>query len=111
MTHHRDKPANADTAICEAVYAAIEPVPVTAEQVRQAEQTLAGQTIPLSASLRDPQAVFDRPVSAPATIVFSTSGDIDATLARAAREAGHITSEIQERMHHDRQAAQEHEGR
>ena len=59
--------------------------------------------------LHDAGAVFDQPDAAspaPATLKFPPSGDIDATLRRAAREGGTIAPKIEERMRRDREAAQ-----
>lgn len=79
--------------------------PETERDVQRAEQRTSDQTLP--ETLRDPRAVFDRTEEPPpATIPFPIDPDIDATLARAAREGGHLTPEIEEIMRRDRQAAE-----
>jgi hypothetical protein len=85
-------------------------VPTCVEDVLRAEADLAASPSPLPAELQDAKAVFERPDESPGADVvlpFGGDADIDATLARAAREAGHITPEIEQAMRRDRQAAQQ----
>lgn len=107
MTRPTNRLDDNDLAISEVVKAVLGQIPVTADQVHQAEQSLAGRPIPLPARLQDHRAVFDGPVKAPAVVAFPSSPEVDATLSRAARDAGHLTPEVQERMRRDRQAAEE----
>jgi hypothetical protein len=85
-------------------------VPQDEEEVEQAEQALGRSPVPLPESLRDPEAVFERggrgEQGRPSALAFPGSADIDATLARAAREAGRLTPEIEQRMRRDREAAE-----
>lgn len=83
--------------------------PVCDEDVLRAEAELAAKPPELPRALQDPNAVFDRPAQPPAAgprLPFPANADIDATLARAARECGHITPEIEEAMRRDREAAE-----
>jgi hypothetical protein len=81
-------------------------LPQDDEAVHQAEQDMGDVALP--EALRDPQAVLERPDAAPrpATLLFRQQSDIDAGLARAAREAGHLTPEIEQRMRRDREEAE-----
>ena len=106
MTDHKYRLSDEDPAICEAIHAALEHVPVTADQAEQAGKTLPGNAPPLPAALAEPKAIFNKPARAAMVIPFPALPEVDATLARAAREAGHLTPEVQEQMRRDRQAAQ-----
>ena len=85
-------------------------VPQTEDDVARAEAALADDPPELPDTLEDPAAVFDGPDptgAAPERIAqFPDNSDTDAGLARAAREAGRITGEIEDAMRRDRQAAQ-----
>jgi len=107
MTDHRNRPSDENRAICEVIHAALEQVPVTADQAEQAWKSLAGNAPPLPPALAEPKAIFHKPARAATVIPFPALPEVDATLARAAREAGHLTPEVQEQMRRDRQAAQE----
>jgi len=84
--------------------------PQCEEDVLAAESELATQRLPLPEKLQDPKAVFDGATehgeTPPSVLRFPGDPDIDATLARAAREGGHITPEIEEVMRRDREAAE-----
>ena len=84
----------------------------TERDVQLAERQLAeGPERPeLPAALRDPHAVRAGAPLGPqgphATLPLPAAGDADATLARAAREGGRVTPEIEQAMRRDRQAAE-----
>ena len=107
-----------DAALAAAVYGAASAagwiVPQTEETVAEAERLLPAQPTPLPDTLRDPKAVFARrerrSVARIAALPTPDAGPIDATLARAAREAGRLTPEIEEAMRRDRRAAEEKRG-
>jgi len=82
--------------------------PTGEDDVAALEAQLRGQTLELLAELTDPAAVFERAApDAEATVLrFPDAPDIDATLARAAREGGTVTPEIEEIMRRDRAAAE-----
>lgn len=85
-------------------------VPRSESEVRRAESELAADPAPLPPGLTDPAGVLDGPDpsvdgSAPA-IPFPRDVEIDATLARVAREGGEITPAIEEAMRRDREAAE-----
>jgi len=107
MTPRKHQSAGENADLAAAIHAALAPPPVSADQVRRAEESLAGRTIVLPASLQDPQAVFDRPAQAHTVIPFPASPEFDAALSRAAREGGAISPAVEERMQRDRQAAEE----
>jgi len=107
MTDHRNRPSDENPAICEAIHAAMEHVPVTADQAKQAGKSLADHALPLPAELKEPKAIFNRPARTATVIPFPSVPEVDATLARAAREAGHLKQEVHEQMRRDRHAAEE----
>ena len=82
-------------------------VPRDEGAVRRAE---AEPPPPLPAELQDPDAAFARGAEASglAARVAPFAGDaaVDATLARAARECGRLTPEIEAAMRRDREAAE-----
>ncbi|MHC4717690.1 MAG: VOC family protein [Planctomycetota bacterium] len=82
--------------------------PTREDDVDAAEAELRDDPVELPADLADPAAVFERAASEaqPALLRFPGSPDIDATLARAAREGGTVTPEIEEIMRRDREAAE-----
>jgi len=83
-------------------------------EVARAEEELTALRIALPEELRDAAAVFEREddegegegevILGP--LPSSASAYLDATLARAAREGGEISPEIEERMRRDREAAE-----
>ena len=81
-------------------------VPRDEGAVRRAE----AEPPPLPAELQDPDAVFARGAesSAPQARIAPFAGDaaVDATLARAARECGRLSPEIEAAMRRDREAAE-----
>ena len=84
-------------------------VPPTAEQdIAAVEVQLRESPVKPPAELADPAAVLDRPIrqAAPTVLHFPDAPDIDATLARAAREGGAVTPEVEEVMRRDRTAAE-----
>jgi hypothetical protein len=108
-----DSPAD-DEALAAEIHQAIRSlgwaVPQCEADVLQAEAELAASPVGLPEELRDPKAVFDRAgkgaKAPPVSLQFPGDVAIDATLARAAREAGRITPEIEEAMRRDREAAE-----
>ena len=79
-------------------------------EVARAEEELAEHPVRVPEELRDAAAVFGREDDGGEVILgplpSSASAYLDATLARAAREGGEITAEIEERMRRDREAAE-----
>jgi hypothetical protein len=114
MARKRTADARDDEALAADVHEAMVQagwtVPTAPEDVAAAETQLAGKRIPLPEALREPGAVFERPDTEAGgearRIPFPGSADIDATLARAAREAGRLTPEVEEAMRRDREAAE-----
>ena len=86
-------------------------VPTSEKEVLIAERDLDANPVILPERLRDPKDLFDQPGrSAPQTGMlahFPDNPQVGATLARAAREAGRLTPEVEERMQRDRKAAEE----
>jgi len=80
------------------------------EDVRRAEQEAGARPVELPEALQDARAVLrgDRSADEPRARTLPLPGDpgIDSTLARAAREGGHVPPEIEEAMRRDRQAAE-----
>ena len=85
-------------------------VPLSEAEVAHAERELAAQPVGLPEVLVDAKAASqhaDREChTVPVSLPYSGSTYIDASLARAAREGGEITHEVEEAMRCDRQAAQ-----
>ena len=81
-------------------------VPATEEEVARAEAAAAPVAMP--AGMADPEAAFTRArqESPPRVVAFPGDADVDAAMARAAREGGRLTPEVRETMRRDRQAAQ-----
>ena len=86
-------------------------VPQSEDAVRRADEALAGGTVVLPESLRDPQAVLERgprgEAVEPRALAFPSAGEAAEDLARAAREGGEVPPEIEEIMGRDRRAAEE----
>jgi len=84
--------------------------PQREEEVARAEEELAEHPAGLPEELRDAAAAFEREDDGGEVILgplpSSASAYLDATLARAAREGGEITAEIEERMRRDREKAE-----
>jgi len=81
-------------------------LPETEEEIAAAETEVAGLSIDLPPRLRNPLAFLDADGSFRLGVVQAAPGGDDTTvegLARAAREGGTITSEIEERMRRDRE--------
>jgi hypothetical protein len=82
--------------------------------VAAAEQEQTGRVVSLPPEFSSPQAAWmrartgaDRPRAAPAALRFPPSADVEAGLARAAREGGRLSPEIEEAMRRDRDAAED----
>ena len=83
-------------------------MPRDPDAVRRAEAELGPGPMHLPESLADAADVFDSPsgLDCGASTPFPRDADVDATLARAAREGGAIAPEIEQRMRRDRAAAE-----
>jgi hypothetical protein len=85
-------------------------MPQEEKQVAAAEGDLAARGTPrCPPALRDPSAVFSgraAPLSTREAPGLGPSAEARQALARAAREAGRITPEIEQRMRRDRKAAE-----
>ena len=84
--------------------------PQSEGEVAAAEPDLAVRGTPLPPALRDPSAVFGgrtAPLPAGDAPGLVRSAETQQALARAAREAGRITPQIEERMRRDRKAAED----
>jgi hypothetical protein len=89
-------------------------MPQGEEEVAAAEGDLAVRGTPLPPALRDPSAVFGgraSPLPLREAPGLGHSAEARQALARAAREAGRITPEIEQRMRRDRKAAEDEEER
>lgn len=110
----RAKKRKSDEEICGEVRAALAAMgwilPLSEAEVARAERELAEEAVTLPDGLRDVAAVFEGEEREGEVILgpLPSSGSpyLDATLARAAREGGVITPEIEERMQRDREAAE-----
>ena len=85
--------------------------PESESDVRRAEAELSDSPATLPPALTDPASIFDteaaRGFAVSETIKFSPSAGVSQNLARAAREGGQISPEIEERMRRDRKAAED----
>ncbi len=85
-------------------------VPRDDEEVSQAEAELAKNPVRLPVELASPGAIADggaRPAAASTpSLQYPEAPDIQQNLARAAREGGIISPEVEEMMRRDRQAAE-----
>ena len=85
-------------------------IPQTEREVEKAEEEIERNLVTLPNSLRDPSKLLDK-LHNPSQPLTHRSSLTDSTtmeqLARAAREGGEITPEVEERMRHDRKAAEE----
>jgi hypothetical protein len=86
-------------------------VPISEADVLRAERDLAANPVSPLEQLRDLKSVFDqakrRVPQARMSAFCSENPQVGAALARAAREAGRLTPEVEERMRCDRKAAEE----
>jgi hypothetical protein len=84
-------------------------IPQTEAEVSRAEAEMVGECDELPAELRDPYAVLSRALETGAKVLALHPVDdeeMPKQLARAAREGKDIPPEIEERMRHDREAAE-----
>jgi len=83
-------------------------LPETDEEVAAAEESSA-ETPPLPSELIDPYAVLQRAQSGPKLLakVTHSTPEIEANLARAAREGGEIPPDVENLMEADREAAEQ----
>lgn len=89
-------------------------LPQNVEDVRRAEAELAECPIPVPVNFQDPYAVLDNAdAHAPSILPLSLAANQTVNdlkeLARAAREGGEITSEIEGRMKRDKAATRRNE--
>jgi hypothetical protein len=97
-----------DQGICEALLLKGWIVPQTAEEVLRVQDEFPDDREVLPEALRDAYAVLNRESAGPSAIAPLTAEDESVeTMARAARLGGKISSEIEERMSHDRKRAEE----
>jgi hypothetical protein len=86
-------------------------VPISEADVLRAERDLAANPVALPEQLRNSRGVIEqegRRVPQARILAFSSENpQVGAALARAAREAGRLTPEVEERMRCDRKAAEE----
>ncbi len=86
-------------------------VPESEEQVRQAEASLADSSAAIPEDLVDPEAVWRRASevsqSGSGSLGFPADQATEQHMARAAREGGEISPEIEDKMHRDRKDAEE----
>ena len=86
-------------------------VPTREEDVLCTEPDLAASPVTLPERLRDMNSVFEGVERSLPQVKISPfvpdNPRVDAALARAAREAGRLTPEVEERMRRDRKAAQD----
>lgn len=84
-------------------------LPDTEEEIAAAEVEVAGLEFELPQRLRDPMVFIGAEGSFGLGIGQSAAAGDQSTeegLARAAREGGHITAEVEERMRRDREVAE-----
>jgi len=85
-------------------------LPRTEREVAAAEAALVEGDVRLPAALADANVVFERSGetdgSEPTARPLPTAKDVEVELARAAREGGVVTPEIEKRMRTDREAAE-----
>jgi hypothetical protein len=88
-------------------------IPTTVEEVLEAQKSLAEAGIDINSLAEKPH---DRPVASGKVISIcpangiASGNEIRENLARAAREGGEISSEVEERMRRDRDAAEANKG-
>jgi hypothetical protein len=83
-------------------------LPVTEEEVAAAEDDLAKDNVKLPSSLSEPPDFLSPPRGIRARIASQVREptDFEQEMARAAREGGQITPELEEKMRRDRIAAE-----
>ena len=84
-------------------------IPITAQEVLDAEAMMKGNMIELPEELRDPEVILNRSkqkLSIKFSPLSSSNKEMEENLARAAREDGNISPEIEERMKKDREVAE-----
>lgn len=84
-------------------------IPITAQEVLDAEAIMKDNMVELPKELRDPDVILNRAkqkLSIKFTPLSSSNKEIEENLARAAREDGNISPEIENRMRKDREAAE-----
>ena len=84
-------------------------IPITAQEVLDAEAMMKGNMIELPEELRDPEVILNRSkqkLSIKFSPLSSSNKEMEENLARAAREDGNISPEIEERMRKDREVAE-----
>ena len=90
-------------------------LPTDEDAVREAEREAAVNPVELPATLQSAKEVFQRADSPAERRIVALGGpgdpQVEATLARAAREPGHLTPDTREAMRRDRKAAEEKQDR
>lgn len=84
-------------------------IPITAQEVLDAETLMKGNMVEIPKELRDPEVILNRAkqkLSIKSSPLFSSNKEVEENLARAAREDGNISPEIDDRMRKDREAAE-----
>ena len=83
-------------------------VPVTEREVAAVEKEVSAT--PLPPALKNPRRVFEKASTpravTPKVVRFSPAAGVDAALARAAREGGKLTPEVERAMRRDRATAE-----
>lgn len=112
--HGRSKEPDAEKImpdVCAAARSLGWVVPTREEEVREAEREVEANPVELPAALQSAKEVFQRADSPAEGRIAPLSGHgdphVEATLARAAREPGHLTPETREAMRRDRKAAEQ----
>ncbi len=86
-------------------------VPESEEQVRQAEAALADSSAAIPEELVDPEAAWRQASkvshSESGSLGFPADPATEQHMARAAREGGEVAPEIEDKMHRDREDAEE----
>lgn len=83
-------------------------LPFTADEVAAAERDLAEHGVTLPSSLAEPPDFHSppRPIKLVADKSLGRPADLEEDMARAAREGGEITEDVEEKMKQDRLAAE-----
>lgn len=83
-------------------------LPETDDEVASAESDLAASPSALPARLQDPMGFLNAPATGRviARARDASSGEVEADLARAAREGGQVSSEVDAKMRADRLKAE-----
>jgi len=108
-----DKNAPSDAQVERWLYHALrlggELLPASIEDVSKLEAEIEANPVALPESLRDASAVYEQihtRTRPPSTIPLPVQNNVAEGLARAAREGGEISSEVQAKMREDREAAE-----